>query len=349
MEGVTHHYLSLPTGVRLHYVEWTQTTASAGCGSQASSAQLPPVVLCHGWPDFWFTWRHQIKALGEAGHRVIAPDLRGFGESQGPHEVEAYGLQEVTGDLVALLDVLDIAKAVFIGHDWGGAVVWAMAVHHSNRVLGVAALNTPFYPPNPERNPLTAMMEKPGNYDYQLYFMQEGVAEAEFERDVEYALACLIRSSHPVDVAPLLEAKTRLSTANVRERGGMLVGFPPKEKMKHSVMFTPAEFQYYADTFKKSGFRGGLNWYRNVEKNWRWNCAQASHKIYQPCLMITAGKDRVLPPSASKHMERWIPRLSRHHIEECAHWTQQEHPQEVNRALLHWLNSTVNDPKAAKL
>lgn len=333
MEGVTHHHVSLP-GARLHFVEWAHTRETAG------ATKLPPLVLCHGWPDFWFTWRHQIRALGTAGYRVIAPDLRGFGESQGPHEVEAYGQQEVVSDLVALLDELGIDKAVFIGHDWGGSVVWAMALHHHDRVLGVAALNTPFYPPNPKRSPLASMLEKPGNYDYQLYFMQEGVAEAEFERDVEYSLACIIRASHPDDVAPLLATQTRLSSANVRERGGMLVGYPPKEKIKHSVMFTPDEFHYYVQAFEKSGFRGGLNWYRNVEKNWRWNCGKAGHKIMKPCLMITAGKDKVLPPSATKHMEQWIPRLTRHHIENCAHWTQQEHPQEVNTVLLGWLGFT---------
>lgn len=338
-----HHYLNLRTGIRLHFVESQIHQASSAVG------QAVPVVFCHGWPDFWFTWRHQIRALGEAGFRVIAPDLRGFGETRGPQEASAYGHQEVVEDLLALLDELHIDKAVFIGHDWGGAVVWGMATHHPERVLGVVALNTPFYPPNPRKNPMEAMKENPGHYDYQLYFMQEGVAEAEFEKDVEYSIACIIRSMHPEDLVPFSKANTRLSFSNVRKRGGMLVGYPPKEDMKYSRIFSAADFQYYVETFKKSGFRGGLNWYRNVEKNWKWNCTTAGQKILVPCLMVTAGKDRVLPPSASKNMEAWIPQLSRHHIEDCSHWTHQEHPQEVNGVLLKWLGTNFGKAQTAKL
>eukprot|EP01116_Phalansterium_solitarium_P013528 TRINITY_DN30912_c0_g1_i2.p1 TRINITY_DN30912_c0_g1~~TRINITY_DN30912_c0_g1_i2.p1 ORF type:complete len:337 (+),score=65.73 TRINITY_DN30912_c0_g1_i2:593-1603(+) len=322
--AVQHRSELLPTGVKIHYAEY-------GSGDQF-------VVLCHGWPEFWFSWRHQIKALGNAGYHVVAPDLRGFGETElsstiDPSDPASYCLEAVCSDLVALLDVLHARSAVFVGHDWGGMVVWAMAQHHAERVRAVTSLNTPFFPPNPKSNPLNGLMAKPGLFDYQLYFQTPGVAESELDRNVAYSLKCLIRSAAPEDRVAFT---SRVSLGNVRERGGMLVGFPKDEDLKRSVMFSSDEFEYFVAAFRRSGFVGGISWYRNVERNWRWSCQVVGRNVLQPALMVTAEKDAVLAPSTTRHMENWIPKLSRAHLS-CGHWTQQEMPNEVNSILLNWL------------
>ncbi|KAL6079362.1 Bifunctional epoxide hydrolase 2 [Balamuthia mandrillaris] len=327
VEGFVHCRAKLSSGITMHFVE-------KGHGT--------PVILCHGWPDCWYTWRHQMVALAANGYRAIAPDQRGFGGTSAPREVSAYTQEELVADLVALLDVLHLQQAVFIGHDWGGAIVWNMALHHPNRVQAVGAVSTPFFPVNPTKNPLHAMEKNPGRFDYQLYFQEPGRAEREFEEDVAYTLTCLIRGSSEQDLAPLKGLK--LSTSTVRQRGGMLKGFPPKSEVTRSVLLTEYDLRYYVHQFKQSGFHGGLNWYRNVEANWQWNNKTAGRKITPPALMITSGQDSVFSPSMTQHMEQWVAQLERAHVERAAHWPHQECPQEVNATLLRWLSLVAVEP-----
>ncbi|XP_071949409.1 bifunctional epoxide hydrolase 2-like [Antedon mediterranea] len=317
---VVHCNAQLKKGIRIHYVDY-------GTG--------PPVILCHGWPESWYSWRYQIPALGHAGYRVIALDQRGYGDSSNPPEIEAYTQENLCKDVVELMDMLGIPQTTVVGHDWGGAVVWNLALMYPERIRAVAGLNTPFFPVNPKSNPWHTMQENPGRFDYQMYFQTPGVAEAEFEADFEQTFKIIFRSSDPKDrLKSTLSIK--VTTSNVRERGGFLVGSP--ENVSRSVMLTEEDLQYYVQQFKKSGFRGPLNWYRNVEANWNWTKKAAGRKIYAPSLMITAGKDVVLTPESSSHMEKWIPNLTRGHIEECQHWTQVERPKEVNEILIKWLN-----------
>ncbi|KAI8489369.1 Bifunctional epoxide hydrolase 2 [Branchiostoma belcheri] len=284
-EEVPHCYITLKTGIKLHYVD-------VGDG--------PVVILCHGFPESWYSWRYQIPALSLAGYRVIALDQRGYGDSSSPTEIEAYTHEELTGD---------IPQATVVGHDWGGAI-------------GVAGVNTPFFPANPQGgSPLERMKKNPRQFDYQLYFQQPGVAEAEFETNLERTLNAFFRSSKKEDW-PF--DRKGLGTDNVRARGGMLVGFP--DAIPLSQMMKQEEIDYYVQQFRKSGFRGPLNWYRNVEanwrwnnktagrklnwyrnveENWRWNNETAGRKVLQPALMVTAGHDRVLLPAMSAHMEDW--------------------------------------------
>jgi len=323
---VVHGYVETKTGVCLHFVE---------------RGQGPVVFLIHGWPESWFSWRYQIKALSDAGFRVIAPDNRGFGDSDCPPAVTDYTLAQITSDYDAIIEALGIEAAVFIGHDWGGAAVWAMVQHYPHRVTAVGALNTPFFPVNPKVNPIEGLKKDPQRFDYQLYFQEEGRAEAEFERDIEYSLTCILRGSSLQDAKPLLNSGVVLSTSNVRERGGMLVGFPPKEALPRSTMLSEEDMAYYVQQYTKSRFRGGLNWYRNVERNWEWSKRVAGQKIFKPACMITTGKDKVLTPDMTKQMDDWIPKLRRYHIENCSHWTQQECPAQVNAFLIEWLQNDV--------
>ena len=307
--ALSHHRVPV-NGITLHYAE-------QGSG--------PPVVLCHGFPELWFSWRHQIPALAMAGFRAIALDQRGYGESDAPPEIEDYGLQNLLGDLLALLDALALPRAIFIGHDWGSVVVWNLALRYPERVSAVASLNLPFRPRSPI-NPLERMPE------YQRYFQTPGVAEAELDAEVERFFRLTMRGSDPEEKSGELSPIFRIG-----KRGGLLAGLP--EDPPPSAILTAEDLNYYVRSFKRTGFRGGLNWYRNIERNWKWNAEMDDRKIEQPALMVTAGKDSVLTPALAEGMEEWVPNLTRAHIENCGHWTQQEHPQQVNRFLIDWLKN----------
>uniref|UniRef100_A0A5F9D523 ADAM metallopeptidase domain 2 n=1 Tax=Oryctolagus cuniculus TaxID=9986 RepID=A0A5F9D523_RABIT len=304
-------------GLRLHFVE-------QGSG--------PAVCLCHGFPESWFSWRYQIPALAQAGYRVLAVDMKGYGESSAPPEIEEYSMEVLCKDMVTFLDNLGIPQAVFIGHDWGGMLVWSMALFHPERVRAVASLNTPFIPADPNVPAMERIKANPV-FDYQLYFQEPGVAEAELEQNLSRTLKSFFRASD----------EGFLTVHKVREMGGLFVKTPANPSLSRIV--TEEEIQFYVQQFKKSGFRGPLNWYRNIERNWQWGCKGAGRKILIPALMVTAEKDPVLVPQMSKHMEEWIPHLKRGHIKDCGHWTQMEKPSEVNQILTEWLDTDVRSPQ----
>ncbi|XP_038252679.1 bifunctional epoxide hydrolase 2 isoform X2 [Dermochelys coriacea] len=299
--NLTHGYVSIKPGVQLHFVEM-------GNG--------PVVFLCHGFPESWFSWRYQIPALAEAGFRVLALDMKGYGDSTAPPDIEEYSQEEICKDLMVFLDKLGISQAVFIGHDWGGAVVWNMALFYPERVRAVAGLNTPYKPANPKVDVMEMIKAHPV-FDYQLYFQEPGVAELELEKDLSRTFRIIIRSIRKEDHLPV-----PLNFTNVRERGGLLAGMP--EDPPPSQILQGADLQYFIQQYKKSGFRRPLNWYRNMQANWQWSLSAKDRKILVPALMVTAGKDFVLHPKLSKGMEEWIPQLTRGHIEECGHWIQME-------------------------
>ncbi|KFW03450.1 Bifunctional epoxide hydrolase 2, partial [Eurypyga helias] len=295
---VTHGYVPIRPGVQLHFVEM-------GHG--------PVVCLCHGFPESWLSWRYQIPALADAGFRVIALEMKGYGDSTAPPDIEEYSQEQICKDLAIFLDKLGIPQTVLVGHDWGGAVVWNMALFYPERVRAVASLNTPYQPADPAVDIMEKMKAYP-MFDYQFYFQEPGVAEAELEKDIGRTLKVLIRSTCREDRLPFA-----LSMHGVRERGGLLVGLP--ENPPTSQILDGPDLQYYIHRFEKSGFRGPLNWYRNIQRNWCWALSAKDRKITMPALMVTAGKDVVLQPKMSRGMEEWIPQLHREHIEECGHWT----------------------------
>ncbi|KAK1343002.1 hypothetical protein QTO34_015771 [Cnephaeus nilssonii] len=307
---------AIQPGVHLHFVE-------LGSG--------PAVCLCHGFPESWFSWRYQIPALVQAGFRVLAVDMKGYGDSSAPPEIEEYSLEMLCKDMVTFLDKLGILQAVFIGHDWGGMLVWSMALFYPERVRAVASLNTPFMPANPNVSLMEIIKANPV-FNYQLYFQEPGVAEAELEEDLYRTFKLFFRAHDEV----------ALNTNNVCENGGLFVKSPKEPSL--SGLVTEEDIRFYVQQFKKSGFRGPLNWYRNIDRNWKWGCKGTGRKILIPALMVTAEKDRVLVPEMSKHMEDWIPHLKRGHIKDCGHWTQIEKPAELNQILVQWLETDARDP-----
>ncbi|XP_070786553.1 bifunctional epoxide hydrolase 2 [Enoplosus armatus] len=315
-DEVSHGYVTIRPGVRTHYVEM-------GSG--------PPVLLCHGFPESWFSWRYQIPAVAAAGFRVLALDMKGYGESTAPPDIEEYSQEQLCKDLITFLDKMWIPQVTLVGHDWGGFLVWTMAQYYPERVRAAASLNTPLFPADPSVSPAERLKAVP-IFDYQLYFQKPGVAEAELEKDLERTFKIFFSSSGEAAKRPAI------STAGVCARGGLFVGLP--EQIPRSSMLTEADLQYYVSQYKEPGFRRQLNWYRNGEANWRWMCSRPAGKLLMPALMVTAGKDQVLLPAFSKGMEDLIPNLRRGHIEECGHWTQMERPAETNSILISWLKET---------
>lgn len=292
-----------------------------------------PVLFSHGFPELWYSWRHQLAALAAAGFRAIAPDQRGFGATDAPAAVDAYTIHHLVGDLTGLLDALGIEKAVVVGHDWGGIVAWQMALLAPHRVARVVGINTPYFPRFPMRptDMMRAMAQ--GNFHYVLYFQTPGVAEAELDADVRRTLRGFMQS---IDRARLNELLTQGPEAMGPATGGLLDRLPD---LPHGDFLSPDDFEVFAAAFEKTGFRGGLNWYRNFDRNWETTAYLSGAAIQQPALMITAELDPVLRPEMAAGMNAWVPHLyATHLVKDCGHWTQQEKPQEVNTLLIDFLS-----------
>jgi pimeloyl-ACP methyl ester carboxylesterase len=260
------------------------------------------VVLLHGFPELWYSWRHQIPALAGGGLRVIAPDLRGYGRSDKPQDIEEYDIHHLVADQVGLLDVLGLEKAVFVGHDWGGIIVWMVAVMHPGRVERVVSLNVPYRggPGFPPTEILRQMDDR--RFSYVLFFQEPGRAETYFEADLPGRL----KSTYQTIAA-------------------------------NPDFLTQGELQVYVDAFREGGMTGPLNFYRNVDRNCETTQHLAGRSIDCHSLIVMAEKDPILRPKTADGMERLVPNLRRELIRDCGHWTQQEKPQEVNRLLLDFL------------
>lgn len=303
----------------------TLSTHEAGSGDA--------VVFCHGFPDIGFGWRHQVPAIAAAGWRAIAPDQRGCGHSTAPSDPSAYGLTELTGDLVALLDQLEIERAFFVGHDWGGFVAWAMAVLHPDRVRGVAGLCTP-YMAFPSVATHLSIVGGAAERQYVAWFQQARVPEAEMDHQVEPILSRVFRSGVPLE--DLLEFALK---------GGVLNMNPflrPDEWPIHGrLLGAPGDLEHYCEVFERSGFGGGISWYRNIDRNAREHPDIGKRSLDIPCLMLTAEWDPGLRPEFADGMEKRIAHLTRHDLPGVAHWIQQEVPDIVNGHLIDWLRAST--------
>lgn len=290
-----------------------------------------PIVLCHGFPEIAYSWRHQIKALAEAGRWVIAPDQRGYGLSSRPEPVTDYDMEHLTGDLVGLLDHLGAEKAVFVGHDWGGIVAWQLPLMHPARVAGIVGLNTPFMPRFPV-DLVTAFRARYGPDMYIVWFQTPGDADAALGADVEKTMRFFMRK--PAALAAFNEAPREGQSTFAFKAS--LARFDPTDQ--GSQLLTPEDLAVFVEAFQRTGFTGPINWYRNFRRNWERGEGLANRIDGVPCLMITAEKDAVLSPALAAGMPQQIGDLEMHMIHGSGHWTQQEKPQEVNRLIADWLD-----------
>jgi pimeloyl-ACP methyl ester carboxylesterase len=306
-------------GIRLHLAE---------------QGEGPLVLLCHGWPELWYSWRYQLPALAAAGYHAVAPDMRGYGRSEAPAEVRAYGLLHLVGDMVGLLRALGVEKAAIVGHDWGAPVAWGSALLRPDLFPVVAAMSVPHRARTPI--PPLELLRKAGldNF-YWLYFQTPGVAEAEFERDVTATLRRILYTG---------------SGDAPKDRGLGLVLKPGQGFLDNTLdpdrlppWLTEADIAVMAEEFRKSGFRGGLNYYRNIDLNWELLAPWQDAMIRQPALFIAGALDAVITGTIGKGALETLPTLvpglkRKLIIDRAGHWIQQERPREVNAALIAFLD-----------
>lgn len=288
-----------------------------------------PVVLLHGWPELAYSWKRQIPVLAEAGFRVIAPDMRGYGRSDAPHEIAAYGVDALIGDLTGLLDALGHDQAVMVGHDWGGIFMWHAACLVPERFLGAVGVNTPHLPRG-AKPPTEVFREMAGEEHYIVRLQDEAMDAAFAGREADF-FAFTFAAPPPasnLDTLPASIAHLPKRFERFVERGGL--------QSEDQCVLTPQERAVYAEAYRKSGFRGGFNYYRNFDANWD-RMAGVDHRLAMPCLMISAECDLMLPPKLTMWMPALCADLERHVIEDVGHWTQAEAPGELNGFLEEWL------------
>jgi len=303
--------------------------------NEAGPRRGVPVIFCHGFPELAFSWRHQLKAAGQAGRWAVAPDQRGYGLSSRPEPVEAYDIVHLTDDLARLLDHLGAEKGVFCGHDWGGIVVWQMALRHPDRTAGVIGVNTPFIPRAPV-DPIAIMRQRLGDEMYIVHFQKPGEADAALADDVGKSMSFFLRRPLPGTGAGAgMATERKPGDPSVFPLVNLLKAYDPAGDARERFL-SDDEFSVFVDTFERTGFTGGINWYRNMTRNWRLG-EGVEDKVKVPSLMVMAELDAVLPPSAADGMEAYVPDLEKALIKGSGHWTQQEKPEETSRVILDWL------------
>jgi pimeloyl-ACP methyl ester carboxylesterase len=319
---ITHQ--QIPTnGIELH-------VATAG------PAGGKPVVLCHGFPELWYSWRHQIGALAEAGYRVLAPDLRGYGGSSRPDDVAAYGSDQLTADLCGLLDHLGYEQAHFTGHDWGAMVVWEMGRLHPGRASSIYNMSVPYsQAPAPPLEIFEAIFA--GKFFYMVYFQQVGPPEKELEADPHQFLRTMLWSAS----GDALSSGGPLFQDYPREGTGFLdILAPAPEQLPAWV--TEHDVDVYAEAFEKSGFFGPISFYRNMDANWHRSKDIPASVYTMPTGFLSGALDPVMAmmPDAPALMAAEFPDFrGSTSVEGAGHWVQQEKPAETNAALLGFLAS----------
>jgi epoxide hydrolase A/B len=296
----------------------------------AEAGDGPLVLLCHGFPELGYSWRHQIPALAAAGCRVIVPDMRGYGRSSQPADIGAYSIEYIAADLHAILDDAGVDHAVFVGHDWGAEIVWNLSVLFPERVTAVAGVSVPFHP-RPKVRPTDMLRDLFGeNFFYVLYFQEPGVADAELNADPGSAIQRFIAAgAGEVDLATLAARMSRPGG------GGLLDRFP--EASGTPGWMTDADTDVFVENFTRTGFTGGLNYYRNIDRNWELLEPAAAAKVEMPAAFVTGSRDvgAFMPMPGPE----WVPDLRVNAtVKGAGHWLHQERPDEVNRLLLGFLD-----------
>ncbi|AHH97357.1 alpha/beta fold hydrolase [Kutzneria albida] len=288
----------------------------------------PLVLLLHGFPESWYSWRHQFQPLVEAGYRVVAPDQRGYGGTDAPSAVDQYTIMHLVGDVIGLIDALGEQQAVVVGHDWGAPIAWNTALMRPDLVRGVVGLSVP--PARRAPAPPLGLLEKRFGPDfYQIYFQRTGVADAELERD-----------RHDTFRRFLVAASgTGQVSASAAAGGGFLDRMPKVETLPS--WLTEQDIDTFAEQYARNGFTGPLNWYRNIDRNWELTAPWATAKITVPSYYITGERDVVRTfgaPDFLDHLPSMLTDLRGvRDIAGSGHWMQQEYPAEVNAGLLEFL------------
>jgi pimeloyl-ACP methyl ester carboxylesterase len=300
----------------------------------AEMGKGPLVLLIHGWPELWYSWRHQMVALAAAGYHVVAPDMRGYGGTDAPEAVSDYDIEHLSKDIVGILDVLEEETAVLVGHDWGSVVNWPTALLYPDRFTALVNMSVPYYSRG-EMSVIDLFKSQFGdNFYYILYFQEPGLAENEFDADPRGILSRLYTSPEtPREVPELTDPK--MSAGGMIPRLGAPKVLPP--------WLSQRDLDYYVSEFEQSGFRGGINYYRNFHRNWEITPQLTNAQFKQPTLFIAGAEDAVIGGATAdglvKFMKDAVPDLRDVVLfPKIGHWVQQEAPEETNKALLKFLD-----------
>ena len=322
---IAHRFITT-NGIRMHIAE---------------QGRGPLVILCHGFPESWYSWRHQLPAIASVGFHAVAPDMRGYGQTDRPSEIDQYTLLHLVGDMTGLVDALGADTAVIAGHDWGAAVAWHCALLRPDRFRAVIGLSVPFRARGPAR-PTTVMPQTETSVFYMLYFQTPGVAEAEYERNVRDSMRRILYSAS--GDAPRPQPGPSPAPAGMVPRQGGLLSLRINPTTLPAWL-TDADLDFYTAEFSRTGFRGGLNWYRNIDRNWELLAAYAGALVNVPALYVAGDRDLVVaagggPEKVIANLRALVPKLRGTIILfGCGHWTQQERPNEVNAAIVDFLRA----------
>lgn len=301
----------------------------------AEAGQGAPVIFCHGFPETGYSWRHQIGPIADAGWHVIVPDQRGYGGTDCPQEIKAYDILNLVADIVGLVQSLGNVSAAIIGNDWGSIVAAHCALLRPDIFKTVCLLSVPYIPRQWGKHPPTEVMRRiyKEKQFYQVYFQEPGVAEAELEKDTRKSLLTMLYS---------------LSGNVPREKRWRYL-IEPSERLLDSGTtpetlpdwLSEKDLESYVNDFSRTGFRGGLNWYRNIDRNWRLTAFLTGIKISQPSLFLAGESDPILElyRNFESSLEKSMPNLKEKAIlKNVGHWSPQEDPSSVNRHLIEFLS-----------
>lgn len=283
----------------------------------------PAVILVHGFPELAFSWRHQLPALAGAGFRAIAPDMRGYGQTDKPDGIEAYRASELIADLTGLLDSLGLERATFVGHDWGALLLWQMAMLEPARIENLIALNIP-HTPRPSIDPIQLMRQRLGDDFYIVNFQDSNVADKVFAADPAHFFTMLMRRDQIT--------RTQFEQLTADKKALSLLKTMQRTEAGGEPLLEEDELAYYVDAFRASGFTPAINWYRN----WR-SLEGVDQHISIPTLFIGAADDVVISPQQIEAMRPLVADLTIEILQPCGHWSQQERPGDVNHLIVDWL------------
>lgn len=301
----------------------------------AEAGEGPLILLAHGWPESWYSWRHQMTALAAAGYHVVAPDMRGYGETDKPAEVDDYDIVHLAGDMVGVLDALGEETAIMVGHDWGSIVAWNSVLLHPERFTALVAMSVP-YGGRAAQSPLESWRAAFGDNFYYILYHNEpgGVAEAEYDSDPRGLLSRLYLSPTSPREAPVVTDPLR-SAGGWIDRLGAPKGLPD--------WLSATDLDYVVSQFESSGFRGGVNYYRNFHRNWEITENLEGVKVAVPTLFIAGERDVVIAGASQEQLTGSMSRVADDLrgvvlFPEIGHWVQQEAPEQTNAAMLEFLN-----------
>ena len=318
-----NHRIIETNGVRMHIGE---------------QGEGPLVIMCHGFPELGYSWRHQLPALAETGFHAVAPDQRGYGKSDCPEPIEAYNIFQLVGDMVGLVYALGEEKAVIAGHDWGAPVAYNCALLRPDIFQALILLSVPYSPRSwGSVRPTEAMRKMAGdNQFYIVYFQEPGRVEKELEVDVRETM---VKALYSLSGDPPPDKRWNFLFGKDQK-------FVDSVHMPDSLpdWLTEQDVEAFTEAFERTGFRGGVNWYRNIDRNWELTPFLSGAKIQQPSLFIAGELDGVITMSsrAFDNLEKNMPNLRQKVlIPGAGHWIQQERPQQVNDLIIEFLKSVM--------